>query len=158
MKTAVIFKTIRLLLLGGLLALLPLVATADGVSNVRSVHGVAKTADRLEAILKKKGVTVFNRVKHSEAAAKVGVELRDTQLIIFGNPKLGSPLMRCAQQVAIDLPLKALIWQDEKDAVWITYNNPGYLKKRHGVKGCDPVFAKMAKILAGVTGKAAAKN
>ncbi|MCW8886267.1 MAG: DUF302 domain-containing protein [Motiliproteus sp.] len=134
----------------------PLMA-ADGMIDVASNHSVVKTADRLEGILKNKGMTVFNRIKHSEAAAKVGVTLRDTELIIFGNPKVGSPLMKCQQSIAIDLPQKALIWADAEGNAWISYNDPGYLQQRHQVEGCGPVFAKVTKALAGITKAAASK-
>lgn len=130
-------------------------ATSDGVISVASQHDVNQTAERMLNILEQKGMTVFNQVKHSEGAAKVGIELADTQLIIFGNPKVGSPLMKCQQLVALDLPQKALIWQDEAGKVWISYNDPQYLAKRHQVAGCDPVFAKIAGALAGIS-KAAA--
>ena len=84
----------------------------NGLTSVRSSHDVKTTADRLEAVLKKKGMTVFNRIDHAKGAMSVGNELRPTELIIFGNPKIGSVLMGCAQTIAIDLPQKALIWQD----------------------------------------------
>lgn len=90
------------------------VSAMDGMINVPSSYNVAKTADRLESILMKKGMTIFNRIKHSESAGKVGIDLRETELIIFGNPKVGSPLMKCQQSVAIDLPQKALIWKDDE--------------------------------------------
>ncbi|MEM9511403.1 MAG: DUF302 domain-containing protein, partial [Cyanobacteria bacterium P01_E01_bin.48] len=84
---------------------------AEGLVNVQSEFDVEETANRMESILEEKGLTLFNRIKHSEAAAGVRIELRDTELIIFGNPKVGSPLMQCQQSVAIDLPQKALIWE-----------------------------------------------
>jgi uncharacterized protein (DUF302 family) len=123
---------------------------ADGMVNVQSSFKVKETADRMETILKEKGMTVFSRIKHSEAANKVGIELRDTELIIFGNPKVGSPLMKCQQTVALDLPQKALIWEDDSDKVWISYNDPRYLEKRHNIVGCEPVIAKIEKALAGI--------
>ncbi|MFT5726588.1 MAG: hypothetical protein ACI8PB_000709 [Desulforhopalus sp.] len=123
---------------------------ADGVVNVQSSFKVKETADRMETILKEKGMTVFSRIKHSEAANKVGVELRDTEVIIFGNPKVGSPLMKCQQTVALDLPQKALIWEDDSAKVWISYNDPRYLEKRHNIVGCEPVIAKIEKALAGI--------
>ena len=133
-------------------------ATAsDGVISVESQYGVATTADRLEKVLNEKGMTVFNRVKHSESADKIGIQLRETELIIFGNPKAGSPLMRCEQQIAIDLPQKALIWKDESNTVWISYNDVEYLKNRHAVQGCDGVFLKISKILANITKAASSK-
>ena len=102
-------------------------------------------------------MTIFNRIKHSEGAGKVGIKLRDTELIIFGNPKVGSPLMKCQQSVAIDLPQKALIWEDEKHNVWISYNDPQYLVKRHNVSGCEEIVDKISKALAGITKAAASK-
>lgn len=130
---------------------------ADGVVNVQSNFEVGETANRLESILKEKGMTLFNRINHSEGASKAGIELRDTELIIFGNPKVGSPLMKCQQVIGIDLPQKALIWEDANGAVFISYNDPMYLQKRHKVTGCEDVFIKIGKALGGMT-KAAASN
>jgi len=134
----------------------PLIA-ADGVVNVPSDYGVEETANRLEDVLKNKGMTIFNRVKHSESAAMVDIELRKTELIIFGNPKVGSPLMKCQQTVAIDLPQKALVWEDEAAKVWISYNDPRYLEKRHNITGCEETLTKVEKALAGITKSAATK-
>ena len=133
------------------------VEAADGVVNVPSTLNVKETADRMESILKNKGMTIFNRIKHSEGAGKVGIELRDTELIIFGNPKVGSPLMKCQQSVAIDLPQKALIWEDDKAKVWISYNNPKYLEKRHNITGCEEIILKIEKALAGIAKSASTK-
>lgn len=130
---------------------------AEGMVDVKSSFGVKETGDRLESVLKEKGMTIFNRVKHSEAAKKVGVELRETELLIFGNPKVGSPLMKCQQSVAIDLPQKAMIWEDNEGKVWISYNNPGYLKKRHNISNCEEVISKIEKALAGIAKAAATK-
>jgi len=130
---------------------------ADGMVTVPSTHTVEETAERLESVLHEKGMTIFNRIKHSEAAAKVGIELRKTELILFGNPKVGSPLMKCQQSVAIDLPQKALIWEDDNAKVWISYNDPRYLEKRHNIVGCEEVIAKIEKALAGITKSAAGK-
>lgn len=124
---------------------------ADGLINVQSTFTVTETADRMENVLKEKGMTVFNRIKHSENAQKVGLKLNDTELIIFGNPKVGTPLMKCQQSVAIDLPQKALIWEDDNDAVWISYNNPKYLEKRHNISGCEEVISKIEKALVNIT-------
>lgn len=129
----------------------------DGMINVSSSSNVSDTANRLEAILKDKGMTVMNRISHSAAAKNAGVELRDTELLIFGNPRVGSPLMACQQSVAIDLPQKALVWEDDKGAVWISYNDPAYLQKRHRIEGCDALLGKISKALAGMV-KAAASN
>ena len=102
-------------------------------------------------------MTVFSRVKHSENAAKAGLELRETELVIFGNPKIGTLLMQCQQSVAIDLPQKALIWKDAGAKTWISYNDPRYLKKRHAIDDCQEVILKIGKALAGITKSAATK-
>ena len=130
---------------------------ADGMINVQSDFNVKETADRLENILNEKGMTIFNRIKHSESAGKVGIELRETELIVFGNPKVGSPLMKCQQSVAIDLPQKALVWEDHESKVWISYNDPTYLVKRHGISGCGEVISKIKKALSGITKAAATR-
>lgn len=119
----------------------------NGMVNVKSNHNVAKTADKLEAILQEKGMTVFTRIDHAAGAKKVDKELRPTELVIFGNPKVGTPLMQCAQTVAIDLPQKMLIWEDTKGVTWLTYNDPSYLMQRHKIKGCDPVLQKVTQAL-----------
>ncbi|GHA19685.1 DUF302 domain-containing protein [Oceanisphaera arctica] len=128
---------------------------ADGMVDIESTFTVKETADRMEHILKEKGMTVFNRIDHAQGAGNVGVELRDTELLVFGNPKVGSPLMKCRQSVAIDLPQKALIWQDEENKVWISYNEPGYLAKRHDITGCEEVISKIEQALAGMATSAA---
>lgn len=123
-----------------------------GLITVESKHSVKDTADKLEAILKSKGMTVFTRIDHAAGAKKVGKDLRPTELVIFGNPKIGTPLMHCAQSVAIDLPQKMLIWQDDKGTTWLGYNDPAHLKKRHNIEGCDPILKKVT----GALGKFAA--
>ena len=124
-------------------------ASADnGLINIKSSHKVKVTADRLEKNLKMKGMTVFTRINHTEGAQKVGKTLRPTELVIFGNPKAGTPLMQCGQSIAIDLPQKALIWEDKTGQVWLSYNDPTYLAKRHGIKGCSKVIKKIGKVLA----------
>jgi len=127
----------------------------EGMKNVQSKFSVQETADRLEKIFIKKGVTIFNRIKHSDAAEKVGVKIGETELFVFGNPKLGSPLMKCKQSMAIDLPQKALVWQDDKHKVWISYNDIRYIAKRHHLAGCDAMVAKIEKVLAKLTNAAA---
>ena len=148
----------KTLLVGLLVCLqvLPAVAS-DGMVDVLSAFSVQETADRLERVLSEKKMTLFNRIRHSESASKVGVELRETELILFGNPKVGSPLMKCQQRVAIDLPQKALIWKDDRDRVWVSYNNPRYLEKKHKINGCEAVIAKIEKALAGIAKAAATK-
>lgn len=116
--------------------------------SIKSAHDVSTTADRLESILKSKGMNVFARIDHAAGAKKAEMELRPTELVIFGNPKVGTPLMKCNQSIAIDLPQKALIWQDKDDNVWLGYNDPDYLAKRHSLAGCDEVLAKVKGALA----------
>ena len=133
-----------------IIAIFFIVSTAvagNGLISVKSSHDVKVTADRLENILNQKGMNVFIRINHAAGAAKAGKELRPTELIVFGNPKVGTPLMQCSQSVAIDLPQKALIWQDDKGLVWLTYNDPEYLSVRHGLKGCSEVIKKVQKAL-----------
>lgn len=119
----------------------------DGLVHVKSAHDVKSTADRLEKVLKAKGMTVFNRIDHAAGAKRVGRQLRPMELVIFGNPKVGSPLMACRQSIGIDLPQKALIWQDDKGQAWFSYNRPSYLQSRHQIEGCGEVFAKVTKAL-----------
>ena len=129
-----------------LLTVLILTAPAyagSGLISVKSAHDVTTTADRLENILKQKGMNVFIRINHAQGAQKVGKELRPTELLIFGNPKVGTPLMQCRQSVAIDLPQKALIWQDDQGQVWLSYNDPTYLVDRHEITGCAEVVKKI---------------
>lgn len=130
------------------LGLACLAQAADGLIVVKSNHSVAETADKLESALGEKGMTVFTRIDHTAGAESVGKPLRPTELVIFGNPKVGTPLMHCSQSVAADLPQKALIWEDENGQVWLGYNDPAYLKARHGLDGCDEVLSKVNKALA----------
>lgn len=134
-----------------------LAQAADGLITVKSQHSVAATADRLERILNEKGMTVFDRINHAAGAESVGMELRPTELVVFGNPKVGTPLMQCAQSVAIDLPQKMLVWEDENGQVWLGYNDPQYLKTRHGIEGdkCDEVIARIEGALGNFAGAAA---
>ena len=126
-----------------ILFMTPSAYAGSGIISVKSAHDVKTTADRLESTLKQKGMNVFNRINHAQGAQKVGKELRPTELIIFGNPNVGTPLMQCRQSMAIDLPQKALIWQDDKDQVWLSYNDPDYLVERHGIEGCAKVIEKV---------------
>jgi uncharacterized protein (DUF302 family) len=128
---------------------------ADGVIAVKSPHQVGDTIDRLEMLVTEKGMTLFARIDHAAGAAKVGKALRPTQLLIFGNPRGGTPFMVCAQTVAIDLPLKMLAWQDEGGQVWLAYNDREFLAKRHGVPDCL-VAQKIADVLAEFTALAVA--
>ena len=111
--------------------------------------------DRLEAQAKQAGLNIFARIDHAAGAAKIGKKLRPTEVLIFGNPQGGTPFMECAQTVGIDLPLKALVWEDAAGQVWLGYNDPAYLAKRHTVPEC-PVAGNMAKALAGIAQAAVA--
>lgn len=106
---------------------------AKGIVDIPSSHSVGETVDKLRAILQAKGVTLFALVDHSGEAEKVGMKIPPTKLLIFGSPKAGTPLMLAAPSIAIDLPLKILVWEDAARKVWISYNSPEYLRERHGL-------------------------
>jgi len=134
------------------LALLLVAGTATaakGLVRLASPYPLAKTAERFVAQANERGLTIFNRIDHAAGAADVDMELRPTRVVIFGNPKGGTPLMQCAQTAGIDLPMKALVWEDAEGQVWLGYNDPAYLAERHGMSDCPPL-AKVEKILARV--------
>jgi uncharacterized protein (DUF302 family) len=106
---------------------------ANGIVDKLSHHSVVDTVERLKGILLSKGVMLFAIVDHSGEAEKVGMKMRPTKLLIFGSPKAGTPLMEAAPSVAIDLPLKILVWEDEQGKVWVSFNSPAYLQQRHGI-------------------------
>ena len=108
-------------------------ATNNGIVNKPSKHSVEQTVEALSNILKSKGVAVFALIDHSGEAEKVGLKMRPTKLLIFGNPKAGTPLMLASPSSAIDLPLKILVWEDAQGKVWVSYNSPEYLRERHGL-------------------------
>ncbi len=139
-------KTAVFTLLLGLVFAAPAMA-AEGMISIKSDHGVKTTADRLVRELQAKGVTVFKRINHAEGAKSVGIVMRPTVLVIFGNPKSGTPLMMCQRSVAIDLPQKALIWEDSQGQTWLGYNDPYYLALRHQIKGCEQPIERMSKAL-----------
>ena len=124
-------------------------SAGDGLITVPSQHEVKTTADKLIAAAEAKGMKVFARIDHAAGASSVGASLRPTELVIFGNPKLGSALMGCVRSVGIDLPMKALIYEDADGKVVLSYNAPSYLKQRHAMPGCDKPVAKATKALAG---------
>jgi uncharacterized protein (DUF302 family) len=105
----------------------------NGLLQAASPYTVDETLNRLESVLAERGVQVFAVVDHSGEAEKVGMKMRPTKLVIFGNPKAGTPVMLAAPTLAIDLPLKALVWEDKNGKVWVSYNSPEYLQQRHGV-------------------------
>jgi len=105
----------------------------NGITSQRSRHTVDETVDRLKSLLQAKGVTLFALVDHSGEAAKAGMEMRPTKLLIFGSPAAGTPVMLAAPSIAIDLPLKILVWEDGEGSVWLSWNSPEYLQRRHGL-------------------------
>ena len=124
-------------------------SSADGLINLVSPRSATETMNRLEATVKEKGFAVIARVDHAAGATKVGKTLRPTELLIFGNPQGGTPLMECAQTAGIDLPLKALVWQDAAGKVMLSYNDPKFLAERHKAAGC-PVVGGMTNALDGL--------
>jgi uncharacterized protein (DUF302 family) len=105
----------------------------NGLDHLSSPHSVLETLARLEVIVREKGLTIFAEIDHSGEAAKVGLQMQPTKLLIFGNAKSGTPLMIASPSIAIDLPLKALVWEDTDGKVWLSYNTPVYLKERHAL-------------------------
>ncbi len=132
-----------------------LALAVDGLVVVKSPHSVIVTMNKFESLVKERGLSVFARIDHAAGAAKVGKTLRPTEVIIFGNPQGGTPFMECAQTAGIDLPLKALVWEDATAQVWLGYNDPAYLAQRHGAAQC-PVVEKLGKALAGLAEAAVA--
>jgi len=127
--------------------LVSLAFAGNGIVSVKSSHDVKTTVNRLVQSLTNKGMTVFTRIDHAAGAAKVGKTLRPTELVVFGNPKVGTPLMQCDQGAAIDLPQKALIWEDGSGQVWLSYNDPNYLAQRHDLSKCAEVVKKIEQAL-----------
>jgi uncharacterized protein (DUF302 family) len=128
---------------------------ADGLTTIRSSHGPKHTVDRLEAEVKAHGMTIFARIDHAAGATAVGLSLPPTEVVIFGNARGGTPLMQSVQTIGIDLPLKALVWQDAAGDTWVSYNDPAWLAKRHGVSGTtDAVIGNMSAALDAIAKKA----
>ncbi|MGI1998462.1 DUF302 domain-containing protein [Shewanella frigidimarina] len=119
----------------------------ESLITVESHYSAKETADRFESIIKDKGFTVFARIDHQKNAAGVNLTLKPTEVIIFGNPNIGTQLMQCNQLVAIDLPQKVLVSEDADNKVWLSYNNPQYIKQRHSITGCDEVINKISGAL-----------
>ena len=143
-------KTLQMFLVLSLAVMVSTAGAADGLIAVKSPYSAKETMDRFEAVVKERGLNVFARIDHAAGAAKVGKSLRPTEVLVFGNPQGGTPFMECAQTVGIDLPLKALVWQDASSQVWLGYNDPTYLAKRHAAGDC-PVAGKLDEALAGMT-------
>jgi uncharacterized protein (DUF302 family) len=123
----------------------------EGLTSIRSRFGPKETMDRLQAEIRAQGMTVFARIDHAAGAAEVGLTLRPTELIIFGNARGGTPLMQAVQTVAIDLPLKALVWEDASGKTWLSYNEPGWIAQRHSITNAEPVVSKMAAGLSAIS-------
>jgi uncharacterized protein (DUF302 family) len=117
----------------------------DGMITVPSSHGPIETINKFEAEVNAKGMIVFARIDHAAGAAAVGLSLRPTELLIFGNAMGGTPLMQSAQTIGIDLPLKALVWQDQSGSIWLSYNDPGWLAKRHGLGALRTALDAMSR-------------
>jgi len=127
-------------------------ATNDGIVDKPSSHSVEETVEKLKGILQSKGVTLFATVDHSGEAAKVGMQMPPTKLLIFGSPKAGTPLMLATPSIAIDLPLKILIWEDAQGKVWVSYNSPSYLQQRHRI---PPELMQNIAVIEALASKAA---
>jgi len=127
----------------------PLIPQDSGIVSLASPHSVDETLDRLEGILRAKGITIFARIDQRKEAQRVGLDLRPTQLLIFGNPRAGTPIMAASPGSALDLPLKILAWQDDTGQVWLSYNSPDYLLRRHHLSNglLDPI--SVVGVLAG---------
>jgi uncharacterized protein (DUF302 family) len=119
----------------------------QGLTTIKSGHPPQETMSRLEAAVKAKGLTVFARIDHAEGASTAGLTLRPTEVLIFGNAKGGTPLMQAVQTIGIDLPLKALVWQDAAGETWLSWNDPAWLAIRHGLSGVETVVGRLAALL-----------
>jgi uncharacterized protein (DUF302 family) len=129
---------------------------AQGLTTLKSSLGPRDTMNRLEAAVKARGMTVFARIDHSVGAAAVGLSLNPTELLIFGNARGGTPLMQTAQTIGIDLPLKALVWQDASGSTWLSYNDPAWLAQRHGLSGTEVPIGNLTGALDAVAKAAVA--
>ena len=128
---------------------------ADGLIAIKSSHGPKQTVEKLVAELHARGLTIFARVDHAAGAREAGMELRPTELVIFGNAKGGTPLMQANQAIGIDLPLKALVWQDASGETWLSYNDPAWLAQRHGLGNQVEAPVKAMSAMLGAVTKAA---
>jgi uncharacterized protein (DUF302 family) len=137
---------LRYLLTASLLLAGSWAAAADGLVAVKSPYDARETMNRFEDMAKQRGLTVFARIDHAAGATKIGKTLRPTEVLIFGNPQGGTPLMECAQTAGIDLPLKALVWEDESKQVWLGHNEAAYVAQRHGAAAC-PAAGNIDKAL-----------
>ena len=128
---------------------------SNSLISVPSSYDITTTVDRFEQAVQQKGLSVFNRINHSKNAASVGMTMPASHVIIFGNPKISTKLMQCQPSIAIDLPLKVHIWQDDTQQTWLSYYDPSYMQFNHQVTGCDAVFKKVSMALNGLAIQAA---
>jgi uncharacterized protein (DUF302 family) len=119
----------------------------QGLMTIKSSYSPQETMNRLEAAVAAKGLTVFARINHAAGASAAGLSLRPTEVLIFGNAKGGTPLMQAVQTMGIDLPLKALVWQDASDETWLAWNDPAWIAARHGLSEAGAVVGKLAALL-----------
>ena len=140
--------SVQALLIASLMSTQAYADVSNGMIRIKSNNSVTATIDKLETVLKNKGMTIFKRVDHAAGAEKAGLRLRPTELLIFGNPKVGTPLMLCSQTAALDLPQKALAYKDKNGQVWLAYNDPAYMAKRHNIKDCEAAVQKVTNALA----------
>src|SRR6267143_481705 len=126
----------------------------EGLTSIRSSFGPKETMDRLQAEIRAQGMTVFTRIDHAAGAAEVGLTLAPTELIIFGNARGGTPLMQSVQTVGIDLPLKALVWEDASGTTWLSYNEPSWIEQRHNIPDAEVTLSRMTAALSAMSKKA----
>ena len=143
-------KTQSVLIAAALISSATAASAVDGLVTMKSPFAAKETMDRLEGNVTQRGLNVFARIDHAAGAAKVGKTLRPTELLIFGSPQGGTPLMECAQTAGIDLPLKALVWEDAKGAVWLSYSDPNWIATRHHLADC-PAAQVLAKAMAAMS-------
>lgn len=146
-------RTLAALTVGLLLALAvkaTAASTADGLIKIKSPYSVKETANKVAAIASRKGLKLFSRFDHQKSASGENMRLRPTEVIVFGNAKVGTPLMQCAQTAAIDMPQKMLIMEDIAGTVWVAYTDPDYLAQRHHIKDCKETLAKLSDTLSAI--------
>jgi uncharacterized protein (DUF302 family) len=148
------FSALALALCGFLVSGVAL--AADGLVALKSPYPAKETMNRFEDMAKQRGLNVFARIDHAAGATKVGKTLRPTEVLIFGSPQGGTPFMECEQSVGIDLPLKALVWEDAQGQVWLGYNDPAWMGRRHGAAEC-PAVTGLSKALSGLSEAALAR-
>jgi uncharacterized protein (DUF302 family) len=149
-------KSYRPVIAAASLALCTLASAADGLIAIKSPRNAKETMSRLEELVKTRGLSIFAKIDHAAGALKIGKTLRPTELLIFGNPQGGTPLMECEQTTGIDLPLKALVWEDSAGQTWLGYNDPGFIAQRHGAAQC-PAVETLRKALTGIAEAAVAQ-